>query len=72
MVRWGAEKEINTMNAKPNLDRFAAALGVTRDQIDRQLEKNKAQLQEMAAKARQTGRKVNGYTAEQLEQLAFR
>lgn len=58
------------MKTKPNLEAFARMMGATVEQVHSQLERNKRQLASMAEQARKTGRKVNGYTAEQLEILA--
>jgi len=51
------------------MTQFAAMLGVTEQQCNAQLAKNKKQIKVMHEKAVKTGKKVNGYTAEQLEKL---
>lgn len=45
---------------------IARAMGCTEQQARAQLARNAAQLDAMAAKAKATGKKVNGYTYEQL------
>jgi hypothetical protein len=49
---------------------IAARFGVSEDRIRQQFRDNAADLAAMAAKARSKGRKVNGYTAEQLDEHA--
>ena len=44
-------------------------MNITKEQIRAQFAKNAKQLGEMEEKARATGRKVNGYTAEKLAEL---
>jgi hypothetical protein len=48
----------------------AKLFGCTPDQVRKQQEANAAQLLQMANKAKKTGKKVNGYTAEALAKLA--
>jgi hypothetical protein len=48
----------------------AKLFGCTPDQVRKQQEANAAQLLQMATKAKRTGKKVNGYTAETLVNLA--
>lgn len=50
------------------VEQTAAMLGVTVEQIRAGHARNLPQLQAMLAKAEKTGRKVNGYTAEQLRE----
>lgn len=54
---------------KPTIEQFAKLFGVTVEQCNALKAKNREQLTEMRVKALKTGRKVNGYTAEQLRQL---
>lgn len=54
---------------KPTAAEIAAKFGCTVEQVDAQRAKNKATLVEMYEKALRTGRKVNGYTADQLGRL---
>lgn len=49
---------------------IAAVFGCTPEQAKTQQLANAAQLREMAAKARATGKKVNGYTAAELDARA--
>lgn len=56
------------MKLQISREQFAAKLGCTVDQVKALSASNAIELGEMAAQAEQTGRKVNGYTAEQLRQ----
>jgi hypothetical protein len=49
-----------------NATKTAAIFGCSPQQAEVQMRKNLAGLQSMEAKARSTGRKVNGYTADDL------
>ena len=49
---------------------IARTMGCTLNQARAQLARNAKQLDAMAAKAKATGKKVNGYTYEQLVQKA--
>jgi hypothetical protein len=49
---------------------IAQILGASAEAVRRQYAKNAEQLRGMAAKARGTGRKVNGYSAEELDRRA--
>lgn len=51
------------------LDQFCKAFGCTREQAEILRAKNKAQLEAMYDKAWKSGKRVNGYTSEQLRQL---
>jgi polyhydroxyalkanoate synthesis regulator phasin len=48
---------------------FAKAIGVSVEQLEAQYRANIASLTEDSNKARSTGKKVRGYTADQLETL---
>lgn len=50
----------------PSVDRCVSVFGCTPEQAKRLFAKNAAGLGEMANKAERTGRKVNGYTANEL------
>lgn len=54
------------MNTNTNTKTVASILGVSDSAIRRQYAKNAAQLRGMAEKALATGRKVNGYSADEL------
>ena len=54
------------------LTAFARFMGCTLEQVQSGLRRNARQLRGMAEQARRTGRLVNGFTAEQLEQSAAR
>ena len=54
----------------PNPAQIAGLLGCTEAQIRAQFAQNAKQLAAMADKAKTTGRKVNGYTAEELRSSA--
>lgn len=49
---------------------IAARFGCTEEQARKQFERTARQLQSMANQAKRTGRKVNHYTAEQLDERA--
>ncbi len=51
------------------IEQFAKLFGVTVDQCNALKAKNRVQLKAMHAQAVKTGKKVNGYNAEQLRQL---
>lgn len=53
-------------------EQIAKMFGCTTAQVGKQFAANAAQLQAMAKKAKQTGRKVNGYTAAELAAHAAR
>lgn len=55
------------MIQNPTADKVARMFGCSTQSIRAGYAKNAASLAKMAEKARQTGRKVNGYTAEYLE-----
>lgn len=55
---------------KPNVERSARAFGCTVDQARVMFRKNAFKLMEMHEKAVRTGKKVNGYTAQELEDSA--
>jgi hypothetical protein len=55
---------------KPTPAQIAALFGCTPDQVRAQFTKNAAQLDSLASKASAKSKKVNGYTAAQLRQLA--
>jgi hypothetical protein len=52
------------------IQQLASRYGVTADRIREQFARNAAGLRQMQGKAERTGRRVNGYTAEQLGTLA--
>lgn len=51
---------------------IADFFGVSKERISEQYEKNAQGLEAMHKKALATGKKVNGYTAEQLEQMTLK
>lgn len=55
---------------KPNAERSARVFGCTVEQARVMFRKNAYKLMEMHEKAVKTGKKVNHYTAEELEQSA--
>ncbi len=55
---------------KPNAEKSAKVFGCTLEQARVMFRRNAYKLMEMHAKAMKTGKKVNGYTAEELEQSA--
>lgn len=58
---------MNTASVSAAAVRTAAKFGCTVEQAQRALDKNVAQLSEMRDRARSTGKKVNNYTADQLD-----
>lgn len=54
---------------KPTLEQFAKMFGATVEQCNALKAKNRIELEAMYAKASATGKRVNGYTSEQLRQL---
>lgn len=55
-----------------NAQMVAARFGCTVEQARRQYRRNADQLWEMRDRALETGKKVNGYTADQLRDMAVR
>lgn len=53
-----------------NATKTAAIFGCSPQQAESQMKKNLAGLEAMASKARSTGRKVNGYSADELASMA--
>jgi len=53
-----------------NTKQIAQILGASESAVRRQYAKNAEQLRDMAEQARGTGRKVNGYSAEELDRRA--
>ena len=55
---------------KPTTAQIAKLFGCSEQQVRDQFHANAAQLTRLADKSKRTGRKVNGYTAEQLSRHA--
>ena len=55
-----------------NANQIAEIFGCTADQVRRQFASNAAGLRGMAAKAESKGKKINGYTASKLGEMAQR
>ncbi len=54
---------------KPTTEQIASRFGCTPEQVRAQFARNAEGLAKMLARAESTGRKVNGYTADQLRQM---
>jgi hypothetical protein len=52
-----------------NADKAAKVFGCTPEQAKEQMQRNLIQLQQMRAKASSGGKKVNGYTADELDHM---
>lgn len=64
--------ERHIMKSHRTATEVAAILGASEERVRLTYRKDAEQLAKMAAKATRSGRKVNGYTAEQLNETAFR
>ena len=63
---------MKTLPAIKSPSEIAVAFGCTIKQARQQLERNRAGMLGLLQKARQTGRKVNGYTESELAQHCIR
>lgn len=61
---------IHEMGRNPSAYAVAALFGVPVENVRAQYRRNAAQLRSMEAKARASGRRVRGYSAEELASLA--
>lgn len=55
---------------RPTPETIASMFGASTERVRAQFAKNAEQLRAMESKARETGKKVNGYTADRLAELA--
>lgn len=53
-----------------NAEKIAARFNCTPEQVRAQYRRNAVQLAAMAERARKTGKRVNGYTADELDERA--
>jgi hypothetical protein len=61
---------MNNQAGLPTVEQVAARFGASVERVRESYRANAVQLTNMAAKAERTGRKVNGYTAEQLRAMS--